>query len=92
MLRTLITIRGPFRKFTAAKPLGSLGLATSSTAKKHLFLVYAPDNVGDGTFEKRLEVREQHLQEALLALEPEADVSMSMWIRPPHSHRDSAES
>ncbi|KIO19144.1 hypothetical protein M407DRAFT_246264 [Tulasnella calospora MUT 4182] len=53
-------------------------MSTSSRVQKYLFLVYAPDCTDQGTFEKRLEVREKHLQEALPALEPQADVSMKV--------------
>lgn len=73
MLRSLIL---PVRTLPKFVPFGS-SRSTSSQAPKHLFLVYAPDCADQGTFEKRLEVREKHLQEALPTLEPQADVSMS---------------
>ncbi|KAG8918754.1 hypothetical protein FRC01_001673 [Tulasnella sp. 417] len=53
-------------------------MSTSSQVQKHLFLVYAPDYTDQGIFEKRLEVREKHLEGALPTLEPQADVSMKI--------------
>lgn len=77
MLRSVIQ---PVRSLAHSAPFRFGRISTSSKDQKHIFLVYAPDCADQGSFEERLKVREQHLQEALPALKPQADVSMSESI------------